>query len=259
MAARRAGVPGFLMTNFTWADIYAPYAKALGGDALAAGRRPPAGLPAGDGGLPDRAGHADVRGSRPRSTPAWSSTRRATAAPSCCGSSGLNKVHKLVYLYIGRYGQSDLDWPRLERFAADGHPFPEPSPGPAGGPANLHVVPSPDWPGGDLIASSDAVLAKAGYGTVCEAMASGTPMIYPPRRGFAEFRSLDRALRSWGGGVPISSHDFRAFKLERALDRALHTNPGPAPFPADGATRIARYLTAVCRAPRGRKVSAVAF
>ncbi len=34
VAARRAGVPGFLMSNFTWADIYAPYARTVGGDAL---------------------------------------------------------------------------------------------------------------------------------------------------------------------------------------------------------------------------------
>ena len=34
-------------------------------------------------------------------------------------------------------------------------------------------------------------------------------MIYPPRTGFAEFRSLDRALRSWGGAVPVSARDFR--------------------------------------------------
>ena len=43
------------------------------------------------------------------------------------GTIGLSKVHKLVYLYIGRYGQSGLDWPRLERFAAKGIHFLEPS------------------------------------------------------------------------------------------------------------------------------------
>ena len=34
VAARRAGVAGFLLANFTWADIYAPYARAAGADAL---------------------------------------------------------------------------------------------------------------------------------------------------------------------------------------------------------------------------------
>src|SRR5439155_24525097 len=34
VAARRAGIPGFVMSNFTWADIYAPHARPVGGDAL---------------------------------------------------------------------------------------------------------------------------------------------------------------------------------------------------------------------------------
>ena len=140
---------------------------------------------------------------------------------------GLKKTDKLVYIYIGRYGQSDLDWSRLRRFAAQGVHFLGYQPEPHGKPDNFHLVPSADWPGGDLIASSDAIVAKAGYGTVCEAMARGTPMIYPPRSGFAEFRSLDRALRAWGGGVPISSRDFFTLKLDRALARALEIRPGP--------------------------------
>jgi len=252
LAARRAGVPGFLMSNFTWADIYAPYARAAGGEA----RRLIVDL---------RRAYRQATATfriEPAMRMSWLSrtidtgmvvnparNRRAELLRSI----GLSKAHRLVYLYIGRYGQSDLDWPRLERFAARGIHFLSHHAGPDDGPANLHVVPSPDWPGGDLIASSDAVLAKAGYGTACEAMATGTPMIYPPRAGFAEFRSLDRALRSWPGGVPVSSRDFRAFKLERALERALDTDPGPPPFPADGASRIARYLTALCQAPHSQK------
>ena len=120
-------------------------------------------------------------------------------------------------------------------------------PEPQGKPDNLHLLPSADWPGGDLIASSHAIVAKAGYGTVCEAMARGTPMIYPPRSCFAEYRSLDRALRSWGGGVPISSRDFFALKLDRALTLALEIRPGPAPYPTDGAKQIASHLVSLCR------------
>ena len=246
------------MSNFTWADIYAPYARAAGGQTLQ---------------LVSDLRHAYKQATATfRTEPAM---RMSWLAPKLDAGMvvnqsrhrraellrliGLSKAHRLVYLYVGRYGQSDLDWPHLERFAARGIHFLSHHPGPDDGPANLHVVPSPEWPGGDLIASSDAVLAKAGYGTACEAMATGTPMIYPPRRGFAEFRSLDRALRSWPGGVPISARDFASFNLERAFDRALHADPGPPPFPPDGATRIARYLTALCRAPRSRKVPAVAF
>ena len=42
------GVPGFLMSNFTWADIYAPYARAVGtarGLAVVAELRPPIARP----------------------------------------------------------------------------------------------------------------------------------------------------------------------------------------------------------------------
>jgi hypothetical protein len=246
LAARRAGVPGFLMSNFTWADIYAPHAKVLGGEAVAfvAELR-----------RVYRQATATFR-IEPALRMSWLSPHLDTGMVVNLGRNrrselrrlfGLPKGDKLVYLYIGRYGQSDVDWSRLERYAAGGVQFIGYPPGPAKPVSNLHTVPSPDWPGGDLIASCDAVLAKAGYGTVCEAMASGTPVIYPSRQGFAEFRLLDRALRAWGGGVPISARDFRGLKLDRSLERAFQIDPGSPPFPADGADQIARYLAELCR------------
>ena len=150
---------------------------------------------------------------------------------------GLKKTDKLVYIYIGRYGQNDLDWSRLRRFAAQGVHFLGYQPEPRGKPDNFHLVPSADWPGGDLIASSDAIVAKAGYGTVCEAMARGTPMIYPPRTGFAEYRSLDRALRSWGGGVPISSRDFLTLRSGSRSLAHSKSGPGPRLIPPTGRKR----------------------
>jgi hypothetical protein len=246
VAARRAGVPGFLMSNFTWADIYGPYARAVGGEAL----RFVADL---------RACYRQAAATfrvEPAMSMSWLApviesgmvvTQGRDRSAELRRLFGLKPIDKLVYLYLGRYGQSDLDWSRLQRFSEQRVHFLAYHPAPNGNPSNLWVVPSVDWPGGDLIASSDAIVAKAGYGTVCEAMASGTPMIYPPRRGFAEYRSLDVALRLWGGGVPIASRDFQALKLDRALARALEIEPGPAPYPTDAAKRIADHLTILCR------------
>jgi hypothetical protein len=251
VAARRAGVPGFLMANFTWADIYAPYARAVRDDSA----RVVADL---------RCAYQQAEATfriEPALPMTWLEPKIELGMVVNQGRDrrselrallGLSKREKLVYLYLGRYGQCDLDWSRLERAAANGIRFLSYYPAPAGEIHNVHVIPSTGWPGGDLIASSDAIVAKAGYGTVTEAMASGTPMIYPPRRGFAEFRALDRSLRSWGGGIPISSRDFRALRLERALERALALAPGPPPFPADGAEHIARHLTVLCR-PASRR------
>jgi hypothetical protein len=251
VAARRAGVPGYLMSNFTWADIYAPYARACGGDAL----RFVADLRA-----CYRQAVATFR-LEPAMSMSWMPriieagmvvTEGRNRGSELRRLLSLRNSHSLVYIYLGRYGQKDLEWKALECLAELGIHFVSYYPAANAKPSNFHVVPSADWPGGDLIASSDAIVAKAGYGTVCEAMARGTPMIYPPRFGFAEHRSLDRALRGWGGGVAISSRRFREFDLRRALDRALEIKPGPPPFRADGAKHIAAHLTSRCRqsAPR---------
>ena len=245
VAARRAGVPGFLLANFTWAQIYEPHARKVGAGAMrfvhelrdayrdAAGvfRAQPAlamrGLPrVADVGMVVAPGR----------------DRRSELLATL----GLSHQDKIVYFYVGRYGQEGLGWDRLGamagvHFVGFHAPSEEES-------ANFHVLDPSGWTGADLAASSDAMVAKAGYGTACEAMASGTPMIYPPRVGFAEHRALDRALRHWGGGVPASAREFREMDIEPLLREALDREPGPPPFPADGAERVARRLVEVCRA-----------
>jgi hypothetical protein len=246
LSARRAGIPGYLMTNFTWADIYAPYARAAGGEAnrLVADLR-----------RAYRQATAVFR-IEPALRMSWLPGQVNVGMAANPGRDrraelrkllGLTKQERLVYFYVGRYGQDDLDWANLESLAARGVHFVGYHPAPVGPLRNLHMVPAAEWRGSDLIASADALVAKAGYGTVCEAMASGTPMVYPPRRGFAEFRALDRSLRAWGGGIPISSRDFLSLKLDRALDRAFRLGPLSAPFAVDGAARVAAHLARLCR------------
>ena len=84
VAARRAGIPGFLLANFTWADIYAPHARRLGGDAARLVAELRGGLSPGHRALPGRARAADGRRRPDRSRSGWSSTpgrnRRRRAA-----------------------------------------------------------------------------------------------------------------------------------------------------------------------------------
>ena len=123
VAARRAGVPGFLMSNFTWADIYAPHARAVG---TAQATRLVAELRAAY-----RQAVATFR-MEPAMSMSWLSAlinvgmvvkRGRDRRAELCRLTGLDRKDKLVYLYLGRYGQSDLDWSRLERFAARGIHF----------------------------------------------------------------------------------------------------------------------------------------
>ncbi len=238
-AAARAGVPGFALANFTWSEIYAEHAAGMGaearamvheiesfyGQATAVFRAEPA--------LPMR----EFRNQIPVGLVVSKGRERRAELRARLG---LGDEQKLVYFYVGRYGQEDLAWDRLAGFSGIHFVgFHEASVGPL---PNLHVVPAAEWRGADLMASCDAAVAKAGYGTVTEAMAAGTPMLFPPRENFAEHAALESALLNWGGGYLVDEHRFREFDLSEPLARALATRPGPALYPTDGADRIAESL-----------------
>jgi hypothetical protein len=249
VAARRAGVPGYALANFTWADIYAPHARKLGGDslrlvaALRSAYRQATALFRAEPGM-------RLHGFARVIEVGMVVTRGENRKVELRRGLGLGPGDKLVYFYVGRYGQANLGWQRLAKLADRGVHFVGFHQAPVGPLPNLHVV-SPDaWTGADLSASVDAIVAKAGYGTTCEAIVAGTPMIYPPRSGFAEHRALDRALRSWGGGVPAPTRTFNELRIERLLNRAFSVRPGSPPFPTDGAVRVASHLADVCRASR---------
>jgi hypothetical protein len=247
VAARRAGVPGYALANFTWADIYAPHARKLGGDALrlvaalrSAYRQATAVFRAEPG--------LRLRGFARMIEVGMVVTRGENRKGELRRELGLGPGDKLVYFYVGRYGQANLGWQRLAKLADRGVHFVGFHQAPIGPLPNLHVVLPDAWTGADLAASADAIVAKAGYGTTCEAIVAGTPMIYPPRSGFAEHRALDRALRSWGGGVPAPTRTFNELRIEHLLNRAFSVRPGAPPFPTDGAATVASHLAEVCRA-----------
>ncbi len=252
VAARKAGVPGYLLANFTWAEIYAPHAKAIGGDA-----------PKFVADLRKAYRHATLAF---RTEPALSMASMAPVPVEDVGMVvtpgvdrkaelrkrlGLSGSDRIIYFYIGRYGQANLEWDRLAAMGKRGLHFVgfHPAPGELGSFGNLHVVPATEWTGADLAASADAIVAKAGYGAVCEAMVAQIPLVFPMRSGFAEYRALAWALKAWGGSVCVPARAFERFRIESALDRALTLTPGPPPFPADGATRIAARLVEAVQRP----------
>ena len=251
VAAQRAQIPGFLLANFTWADIYHPHAKKLGPGAKQTVReirhayRQASALFRAEPGL-------KMAGVAPTIEVGMVVTPGVDRRAELRAKLGLSDSDRLVYFYIGRYGQANLGWERLGRMT--GVHFVGFHPSPTGPMANLHVVPPTEWTGADLAASSDAMVAKAGYGTACEAMVARTPFLYPPRTGFAEHRALDRALRTWGGGLPVPAAEFASLKLERYLEKAFKLRPGPPPFPSDGASRVALHLLDTIGHREGSKI-----
>ena len=231
----------------------------------APGRRAPPGLSPGHRAVPDRARPADGRrGPRDRGRHGRDPGPRPSAT-SFASSSGSGPSDKLVYFYVGRYGQDDLGWDRLERLGAPGHPLRRVPP--RAGTARCRTCTSSratEWTGADLAASADAIVAKAGYGTVCEAMVAGTPMIYPPRTGLRRApRPRPRPARL-GRGRPRLGPRLRRAAARAPLDRAFALKPGPPAVPRRRRGPRGRAADAILPAigpgpmpPFGREISAI--
>ena len=147
VAARRAGIPGFLLANFTWADIYAPHAKRMGGDAVRLVNDLRAAYPTGHRRVPDRARGARMADVAPTYDVGMVVVPGRNRGDELRNRLGLKADDRLVYFYVGRYGQDDLGWKRLGRLEARGIHFVRVPPRAGQSPANLHVLPPTSGPG----------------------------------------------------------------------------------------------------------------
>jgi len=69
----------------------------------------------------------------------------------------------------------------------------------------------------DLVAASDAVITKPGYGIVSDCLANGTAIIYTSRGRFAEYEYLVEAIKMHLPHAYISNEDLRAGRWGTAL------------------------------------------
>ncbi len=79
----------------------------------------------------------------------------------------------------------------------------------------------------DLIASSDLVVTKIGYGTLTEAVVHGKPILSVLRPGWAETEPLSRWCSARGRFVGIEPERLSAGDFEEALERLLAMPPKP--------------------------------
>jgi UDP-N-acetylglucosamine:LPS N-acetylglucosamine transferase len=94
-----------------------------------------------------------------------------------------------------------------------------------------------------LMASVDIIMTKPGYGTLVEAVALQTPLLYVRRYNFADEQSLVDYLHRYGRGVELSLDDFTSGHWEEALHRVHSLPVPPAPVvPATGAGDAATHL-----------------
>jgi len=246
-AARRAGVAGIGVSNFTWDWIFSAYpdtadlVDAIGreyANADLALRLPM------HGGFATFPRVVDLPFVARRSAREPDETRRLL---------GLPVDERLVLLSFGGYGLEQLDreaLARLERL--DGYvalvsravpaladvegrrgnllPFDESRMYEAGGRYE------------DLVRAVDIVISKPGYGIISECVANGTALLYTSRGDFIEYEvfvaEMPRVLRA---GF-IGHDDLFAGRWTTHLD-ALRTQPAPPDRPAvDGAEVAAGLL-----------------
>lgn len=95
----------------------------------------------------------------------------------------------------------------------------------------------------DLVAASDVVITKPGYGIIAECIASDTAMLYTSRGDFREYDLLVREMPRYLRARFLSQEDLFAGRWTAALD-ALLAQPVPTEtIPANGADVAARILS----------------
>ncbi|MGE0644751.1 MAG: hypothetical protein AB7P24_13865 [Nitrospira sp.] len=97
-----------------------------------------------------------------------------------------------------------------------------------------------------LLASVDVVMTKPGYGTLVEAVASQTPMVYVRRYNFGDEQSLVDYLHRYGRGVELSHTDFLNGRwlpaLEQVIDLPFTVTPPPLTGSDEAAGLLAPYF-----------------
>jgi hypothetical protein len=115
------------------------------------------------------------------------------------------------------------------------------------GPDNLRRV-RMDWLAGqdvhyaDLVAASDVVVSKPGYGIVSECVANGPALLYTDRGRFREHdvfvELMPRLLRC----RHISQDDLRGGRWNDSIEALLAQDPPPEPVATNGADIAARII-----------------
>jgi len=96
----------------------------------------------------------------------------------------------------------------------------------------------------DALASSDAVLTKTGYGTLTQAAAAGTRVLYVARPDWPESPWLEGWIRAAGTALPVDRETLAGRGLRGPLLRLL-ARPASAPIEPDGAGEAADALAEI--------------
>ena len=93
----------------------------------------------------------------------------------------------------------------------------------------------------DLLASSDALICKPGYGSFVEAACSGVPVLYVNRPDWPEAPVLVEWLQQHGLCREVSRDTLEQGKIAEVLEEIWNA-PGTKPVIPEGAQQVAEWL-----------------
>jgi hypothetical protein len=229
--AQRAGIPNVALCSLNWADIYRHY---FGDDAIAAQIRecyanadaflratpgmPMVGLPNTIPVSPIAAIGMDRRGELNRRL-------------------DLSADEKLVLVSLGGIA-SRLPmerWPRLDGvrwLVQDNWKVKHP---------DAVILETLQMSFGDLLASSDALICKPGYGSFVEAAGCAMPVLYVSRPDWPESPALITWLQQHGLCREVSREAMARGEIAGVLEELWNT-PRPKPVIPEGAEQVAQWL-----------------
>jgi len=226
-AADCAGVPSVALGNFTWDWIYGAYPAFTRSapDVMATIRRAYSHatlalrLPLHGGFGPMVDVVRDVPFIARRSCRDRHEIRRALGCPP---------DKPVVLLSFGAYG---VDFP-IEAVARS---------------TSVSVIsavrePPPGFRYPDLVAASDVVISKPGYGIISECVANGAALLYTSRGHFVEYDLLVAEMPRFLRCRYISQEDLRAGRWAEAIDALLAQPAPPEQPPVDGAGVVANHI-----------------
>jgi len=232
-AAARAGVPAFVVTNFTWDWIYEAYAEHLAAAPdLIPMIRKAYGLATAAWRLPMHGGFGAFRPQSVVDVPFVA--RHAKHAPEETKRRlGLPSNRRLVLPSFGGYGLEGLNLDALDLDDA------------------WHVVRVPDaaiYEAGlryeDLVRAVDVIVTKPGYGIISECIANDTALVYTSRGRFAEYDVLVREMPKYLRSAYIDMVALLAGRWRAALEAALAAPEPPQRPRTDGAVIVADMICA---------------
>jgi L-arabinokinase len=235
--ARRAGVPGVGISNFSWDWIYAAYVREY-----------PSYAPVVEA-IRAAYGQADLFLRLPFHGPCDAfpivrdlpmvARRARRSREEARRRLGLSETRPVVLLSFGGFEIQGIDFGRVERLEDYQFLITQPLPRPI---RNVRVAALDGLRYEDVVAQADAVITKPGYGIVSECLANRVPVLYTGRGRFAEYECLVEGLERFGVCRFIGNDDLLAGNWREGLE-ALLAQPRHWPeLPADGAQTAAGML-----------------